>query len=181
MLYALYKYLKDIKKFDYFDLLGEWMQQIVGLLDEKGSGDGEAGEQKGRSVEVLLAVVLNQVAKELGGKPLTEHKPSLSRKGPSWTTTRSRQPPTNLTTKRPTKGRCGKRSWWRSAPMCLSFLPTTWDPTCLGFSPVCRKKHRTRAPHHSVDRRCKNKVVPQRPFCRVPCQLPHDRPLGGFH
>jgi len=81
MLHALFKYLEVVKKYDYHRLLGKWMQQIANQLDQKGRGAGEAGEQKGHPAEVL-AVVLNQVAKELGDKkPLTEHPLFAEQKG----------------------------------------------------------------------------------------------------
>jgi hypothetical protein len=72
MLHALYRHLEKDQGCDFKHLLAEWMREIVGLLAQDW-GDGTAGEQKGLATEVLLALILNLVAKEFGGRPLTAH------------------------------------------------------------------------------------------------------------
>ncbi|KAL6050467.1 hypothetical protein QOT17_019778 [Balamuthia mandrillaris] len=81
MLHALYQYLEVDKGYDFERLLAEWTREVVGLLNQNRGDDGRVGEQKGLAAEVLLALVLSFVAKELDGRPLTDHELFAEQKG----------------------------------------------------------------------------------------------------
>jgi hypothetical protein len=79
MLHALYRHLEK-QGCDFTQLLAEWMQQIWGRLDANWADKG-AQSLKGFTSEVLLADILVTAAKELQGKPLTEHELFADYKG----------------------------------------------------------------------------------------------------
>ena len=75
MLTAVYRYLKNMHKIDFTDLIVEWLNQIVLKLNDHPSKKevSRISKEKGIAADVLLANCLIIVAKELAGGPLTDH------------------------------------------------------------------------------------------------------------
>ncbi len=83
MLFALYQYLKEEHNVDFTDLIVEWLNKIVLKLKNSPSKKevSRISKEKGIAAEVLLADCLILVAKELAGRPLTDHELFADAKG----------------------------------------------------------------------------------------------------